>query len=134
MKEVQLLKAESTQVFDTMRITVNNADGGTYLLVFTDADNENTKSADISTTASAGDMKNAVKNYYSRNRFLKSGINVNMTMYDVDGNVTTVAENATQRVYHIVMTKLINGVSASKITMVKKTTKSDVVVELSENV
>jgi hypothetical protein len=32
------------------------------------------------------------------------------------------------------MTKLINGVSASKITMVKKTTKSDVVVELSENV
>lgn len=95
MKEVQLLKAESTQVFDTMRITVNNADGGTYLLVFTDADNENTKSADISTTASAGDMKNAVKNYYSRNRFLKSGINVNMTMYDVDGNVTTVAENAT---------------------------------------
>jgi hypothetical protein len=57
-----------------------------------------------------------------------------MTMYDTDGNVTTSSANATSRVYYIKLQNLIKGTTASKITVVKTTSKSTISVDLPADV
>ena len=57
-----------------------------------------------------------------------------MTMYDVDGNTTTNATEEASRVYYIVLSKLINDKSTSKIQVVKTTTKATIAIDLPEEV
>jgi len=77
------------------------------MLIFTNPrNNENVKSSRVSAKANVGTLKNAIKGYYSANG-IGSDIDLNMTMYDVNGNVTTNATEESFRVYHIVLKRAI---------------------------
>ena len=78
-------------------------------------------------------MENSVKNYYKGNG-INSNIDVNLTQYDADGNVTTNSSLEAFRVYHIVLRNAIGEKSATKIQVIKVSTQSDIQVELPENI
>lgn len=134
MREIQKLTVETGKMRETTRINVTNADGGEYLLIFTNPrNNENVKSERILTTATVGQFANSVKNFYKKNG-IGSNIDVNLTQYDADGNVTTNSSLEASRVYHIVLQNVIGQKSATKIQVIKVSTSSDIQVELPENI
>jgi hypothetical protein len=51
-------------------------------------------------------------------------------MYDVNGTETTNSTNATTIEYYVVLTKLINDMSVTSITVVKTSTSADVNITL----
>jgi len=134
MKEIQKVYVSTSSERDTTRINITNADDGEYMLVFTNTrNNENVKSSRISAKASAKTVENAVKGYYNKND-INSGVKVNMTMYDESGNVTTNATEESFRVYHLVLNRAMWLKSASKIQVIKISTKADIKVDLPEDV
>jgi len=79
-------------------------------------------SSSISANASETKVKNAIKKYYSG--AFGSSIEVNKTMYDVNGLNTTYEGNATKHVFHIQLNKFITGVSTAQVLISKKTTST----------
>lgn len=73
-------------------------------------------------------MKNAIKSYYSDH--FSSNINVNKTMYDVNGTETTNSTNATTIEYYVVLRRLINDMSVTGISVLKTTTNADINITL----
>jgi hypothetical protein len=84
----------------------------------------------MSASSTAAQMKSAIENYYKNNKFIRSNINVNLTWYDVNGTETKNQTEAVQSVYYIQVRKLIQGSTASAITVVKTTTKATITVDL----
>lgn len=76
-------------------------------------------------------MKSAVKGYYYS--FYRSGVVVNKTMYMANSTITTNQTLGTTHIFHITMTKLINGISAIN-TLIAKATSATVVVALPDTV
>lgn len=73
-------------------------------------------------------MKNAIKSYYSGQ--FSSNINVNKTMYDINGTETTNSTNATTIEYYVVLRRLINDMSVTGISVLKTTTNADINITL----
>lgn len=73
-------------------------------------------------------MKNAIKSYYSDQ--FSSNINVNKTMYDINGTETTNSTNATTIEYYVVLRRLINDMSVTGISVLKTTTNADINITL----
>ena len=73
-------------------------------------------------------MKNAIKSYYSYQ--FSSNINVNKTMYDINGTETTNSTNATTIEYYVVLRRLINDMSVTGISVLKTTTNADINITL----
>lgn len=77
-------------------------------------------------------MKNAIKEYYEDN--FNTNIDVNLTMYDVNGTETTEEANATSYVYHVVLRELIEGMSVTSISVVKASTSATITIDLPTDV
>jgi hypothetical protein len=73
----------------------------------------------IKVEASAYELKKSLEKYY-RDAW-GSWIDVNMTMYQANGTNTTNVTLATERVYHVVVRKLISQSSVSNIQVIKQT-------------
>jgi hypothetical protein len=114
MREVQYISISNPHAqFEVSRITVDNVESaGNYKINFQDpSDMKYVKSESVSANATASEMKNAVKAYYS-NKF-GSDIIVNKTMYLANGTNTTNQTAATKHVFHIQLKKLITGISTA---------------------
>lgn len=135
MKEIQYIKLEPAQQFDTTRITITDIDSGAFILVFKNPnDLKNTMSSSMNADCSANTMRSRIRAYHARNRYIRAEPSVNKTCYDVDGNVTTSSSACVKAVYYIKVKKLLNSDSASSISVVKSTTKANIVVDLPKDV
>lgn len=81
-----------------------------------------TQSGRIKANANAHEFKQGVKGYYQY--AFGSGCTVNKTMYDADGFETENATLATEAVYFISLTKLIDGMSIGSVIVSKVSTSS----------
>lgn len=131
-KEIQIVEANPTNVYEKFNVTVNSQTGASYKLKFVNPryDPKNVRSIQIWTTNkledtySASQFSGAVWRYW--NDIWGSGINVELTMFDTNGVETTDSANATQRVYTVTVKRLISEQSFT-MAMVD-TTNADVTV------
>jgi len=86
--------------------------------------------ANMGTTA----LYNGIKNYYARNRYIGSGIGINVTYYLANDTETTNKTESVKSVFHIRVKKLIKSTSASSITVVPITTKATITIDLPKDV
>lgn len=81
-------------------------------------------SGSIKANASAASMRGSLYPYYSK--YFKSNIDVTLVMYDSAGVETADAKLRTKSVYTIKLLKMIGGVTANNILIVKKGTKASI--------
>ena len=112
---------------------MTNVDDGQYVLSFQNPKTlAVTASGAISADATAGEFEDQVQGYYRAT--YDSWIDVTRKSYDAAGaevedkrgNKKADKPVVVKRVYEIVLRRLITGVSASRITATKTTTKADV--------
>jgi hypothetical protein len=133
MRETQYVSVESAQVYETTRITITDPDDGNYILIFQDPSDLSFHQGDaVAADASASTLKNAIKEFYSDT--LNSNIDVNLTMYDVNGTETDNSTEAITYEYYVTLTRLINDMSVSDIRVIKTTSKSTIEVDLPADV
>jgi hypothetical protein len=101
-------------------LTYPDPDSGKYLLIFQGADLKKHQSELVTADASASNLKDAIKEFYIDN--VGTNIDVNLTMYDVNGTETTNSTNATSYVYYVVLRELITDMSVTSISVVKAST------------
>jgi hypothetical protein len=126
MGEIQYLEVSANGPFEQTKIEIENLDEGTFKMIYfhpTDLEVDPWATEDISVMASANQVKNAVKWWYS-NKF-GSGITVDKEHFDADGVLITseddeVIESTTAKVvYTITLKKYITAKTATSITVMK---------------
>lgn len=70
-------------------------------------------------TCSVGQMRRAVVGYFWSK--YRTNVAVNRTWYDANGTETSSSSDATQAVYHVVLSKLVTGVSHANIKVIRDT-------------
>jgi len=131
MKEVQYISISNpNSVYESSRITVNNVENvGNYKInIQNPKDMKYWKSTDIPANATASQVRNAIKGYYSSRSTFGSDITVNKTMYLANGTSTTNETAATMHVFYINLKKLITGTTTSQV-LISKDTSSTVTFE-----
>jgi hypothetical protein len=115
-------------VYEASRITINNVESeGNYKI---NIQNPKTmkyfKSTSIPANATAEQVRDAVRSFYSDN--YGSDITVNKTMYLADGTNTTNQTAAVKHVFYINLRRLITGTTTSQV-LVSKNTSATVTFE-----
>jgi hypothetical protein len=128
VREIQYVGIHTNDFRDTIRITIDNPDGGEFKLVLVDSSGGMYTSSSITMGKSTWDFNKAIREYYWK--YHGSNIDVTTIWYDVDGNVTTVEANATKMEYNVTLQKLIDGASVKSVFVSKTTTKATMKVEL----
>ena len=122
MKEVQYLQVLPETLKDTvsLTVTVTNTTTGSFQLGFTNKERGFMLSGSIPVRASASQVRDAVWSYYTW--YVGSQVDVNLTMYDSEGIVTTSSKNATVYQYYLMAAKLLPAVSSTAVSVSKSTT------------
>ena len=128
MKEWQRLQVGQVNVRDTTNVTIENPDGGQFTLYFQNPKDTTslTQSNTLSTNMTAYDFYIATRGFYSN--VWGAGISVYKYMYDLDGNLTTVASDSVKNVFQIVVLRSIPSASANVISVSRSTTTSKITV------
>lgn len=122
MKEVQFFSiGVNDSKHEVFRITVDGVNlGGTYLLRFQDPDDLSwTNSNEMAVYSSKSTMRSSIKGFFWSK--YRTDIEVNLTMYDVNGTETTSSSNATQSVYYVRLKSLISTISHANIKVIRDT-------------
>jgi hypothetical protein len=134
VREIQELTISVENNKDTTRITVTNADNGEYILNFQDPVSlKYLASNKIRTNATASQFADGVNTPFCQ-KLYGSWCDVTLQMFDIDGNITTVNNDAVTRVYTMQIRKLISTVSSSNILVAKTSTAATIKVDLPANV
>lgn len=129
MKTYQRLLINQVNVPELTNITINNPDGGQFVLNFVNPkDSSIWQSPTMNTNMSSGDFRNAISTYYSN--VFNAPVNVVLTMYNATGAVTNKQAQSTQNVYTISVGKSIPLQSANKISPSSISTRASIVVNL----
>ena len=127
-KEIQQLNIDQTIVEEETKITIKKVDGGKFILNLLNPTSKPKPtywaSGSISANATAAQLRGALFPYYSK--YFKSNISVTLVMKDKNGVETTDKKLSYSSEYTVKLLKMINGVSASNIIVVKKGTKATI--------
>jgi hypothetical protein len=120
---VQEIGINVTTNFEKTRINITNPDDTKWFIMFTSSTLKQNNSKECKGTASAGEVRNCLWNYYRDVHGTQ--IDVGLEMYDANDTITTSTANRVKNVYTVKLRKLIGPTpTITAATAVKKTASS----------
>ena len=120
---------------DTTELRVSNADGGTFILMYLNpVSMEYVLSEAVVTGCSAGDLKNAIADYYRDLFGTRPVVTKTCIGYeDLEVSCSAAAEEIRDHIYSITVPRSISMASTTQIMAVPLDSWSSIVVTLPEN-